>query len=204
MKIVVPRSRIAAYHIDEAGTPHDVRWTLNSALAAWGYAAAKALSEGGSKWTIRKVYIEFENVVSPGNAVSIPTIDDMNPEHGLPYYTDLSGSPSRDYLRVDLTSLPQIGIEAGYEGCFTAPEGNLLRAFAQSGGTAGVHGKAFSSAVNSKICGSALVVAPVESDPTQDIVVARGYFATGDQLLKLSGSQQVGITWEIPFVLPIT
>lgn len=170
-------------------------------LASWGYAAAKALSEGSYKWTIRTVYIEFENVADPGNPASIPTIDPLDPSAGLPYFDALSSSSSRDYLRVPLISTPLLGIATGYSGYFIAPAGNKLSIFAQTNGTVGVHGKAFANASNSKVCGAALVVSPVDGDPTQDIVIGRGYLASSDQILKLDG-EQLGIRCDLTFPLP--
>lgn len=172
------------------------------ALPWWGYAAAKALSEGGSKWRIRKMYIEFENVDADEDPVSVPSVDPMNPQHALPYYAGLADAPARDYLRVDLVSSPLISNAEDYENYFEDGEGgNLLQLFAQSAGTVGTHGKAFSSAARSKVCGTALVVAPVENDPTQDIVVARGYYDEDEQILKVPG-MQIGVTADLPFVLP--
>ena len=170
-------------------------------LASWGYAAAKALGDGGLQWRARKVYIEFENVVSPSNPVSVPAVAALDETHGAAYYAGLSSSATRDYLRVDLLAAPLLGVADGYEGYFPDGHGNVLRLFAQTAGVVGFHGRTFSDAANSKVCGVALVVAPAELDQTQDVVIMRSYYSTGEQILKLPNSQ-IGVSLEIPFILP--
>ena len=49
--------------------------------------------------------------------------------------------------------------------------------------------------------GGALVVAPDEQDQTQGIVVARVYYASGDQKVK-PASSQLTMSWNVPFILP--
>jgi len=102
-------------------------------------------------------------------------------------------------MRVSLIGDPTISIESGFESYFTeGVDGNLLTFFAQTAAPS-VHGKTFSSVVNSKIFGAALVAAPVAADRTQDIVFSRGYFDIAQQTLK-EASSQVGVTWELPFL----
>jgi hypothetical protein len=142
------------------------------------------------------MYIEFSNVTDPADAVSLPS---FTRDEGLSYYTGLSGSSTNDYLRVPLIGQPTISIETGFESYFTeGVDGNLLTFFAQSAGGTGVHSKTFANGSNSKIFGAALVAAPVNADPTKDIVFSRAYFASADQTVKQTSSQ-VGITWELPF-----
>ena len=77
------------------------------------------------------------------------------------------------------------------------PDGNLLTIFAESAGTAGVHGKAFSNAADSRVFGGALVAFPDEADPTQDRIFSRFYFDDADsQLDKLVGSN-IGLRWPL-------
>ena len=71
--------------------------------------------------------------------------------------------------------------------------------YAQSSGTAGQHGLAFSDTVNSTVIGVALVAAPVLADPTQDVLITRGYFTTAQQKVKTSG-YQVGVGWDVAFL----
>lgn len=194
----MPRSRVRANYVGHPELPEVL--THNMALPWWGYVTAKAVTEGGFKWRIRKAYIEFQNVASSGTVVTLPTVEQLNPQHALAYYAGLVGSPNRDYLRVDLRGTPAIEIEDGYENYFDAGFGNLIMSFAQTEGAVGVNGHTFSDSVNSKVYGTALVACPVENDPTQDIVVARAYFSGSEQLLKLPGIQ-IGVSWESPFVV---
>lgn len=197
--IQVPRSRIGIWY---GAAPDLAQWSHNEALAAWGYVAARGLSEGSPTWRIRKVYVEFQNVAVESDLVAVPTVDGLNPLHGRPYYDALADSTDTDYLRVDVLAAPQIDVEDGYAGAFPdAGTGNLLRLHAQSSGLIGINGLPFDDGNNSKVFGTALVVAPVENDPTQDIVIARGYFEGAAQLIKLPG-RQIGVTWEVPFILP--
>ena len=143
------------------------------------------------------MYIEFENVASPGtDAVGIPT---FTRDEGLTYYNGLSGN--QDFLRVELIGLPSISIESGYESYFTAGQtGNLLTFFAQSSGTAGVLGNATFGAANySKVFGAALVAAPVFSDRTKDVVFSRTYFDPASNQVLKQASSQIGLSWEVPF-----
>jgi hypothetical protein len=161
----------------------------------WGFVAAKAIGQGDSLYKISTMYIEYENVASPGDPVTVPTFDRSE---GIEYYEDLQSSSTKDFLRVPLITNPTIGIETGFESYFTAPEGNKLTFYTQTQGTEGIHGKTFSDSVNSKIYGAALVATPVFADRTKDIIFARNYYATAEQTVK-EASNQVGVTWEISF-----
>jgi len=168
----------------------------NQIQYSWGMIAAQAIGRGDPRFHVNTMYIEFENVASPGDPVTIPT---FGRDEGVEYYDDLVSSGVRDYLRVALLQDPLLGVETGYEDYFGDGEGNKLTFFAQSQGTTGTHGKTFSDTVNSKVFGAALVAAPVFSDPTQDIVFSRSYFPTDEQTVK-EASSQVGISWEISFL----
>ncbi len=159
----------------------------------WGAIAAECL-RGNRNFRISSLYIEFENVASPGNAVTVPT---FGREEGRSYYQDLQDSSVRDFLRVPLTLQPTISIQSGREDYFEeGVTGNVLTFTCQTQGTAGFHGKAFNNSVNSKVFGVALVATPVFSDPSQDLIMARSYFSSGNQTLK-DASHSVGITWNI-------
>lgn len=165
----------------------------------WGFAAARALGfkkqAGRLDYAISAMYIEFENVPDPNDPVTIPTYDR---DEGRTYYDSLLGSSTRDYLRVALRMEPALSIAPGYEDYFEEGEGNMLTLFALSAGATGVHGKTFSSGVNSKICGFALVATPVFADATQDVIVARTYLAEANQQVK-DASANAGVTWELIF-----
>ena len=195
--IMIPGSMVALW------SPEDPQPVLehNQQLAVFGHIMAKLAAGVPGSWFIRKAYIEFENVASPGDAVSLPTVDPMDTTHGTAYYSALSGSSIRDFLRVDLLGGPQFGVATDYEGYFPDGQGNKLILSGQSAGTVGFHGRAFTNGVNSKIFGGALVVAPDEQDQTHDIVVARVYYASGDQKVK-PASSQLTMSWNVPFILP--
>ena len=163
-------------------------WRQNLIMYDWGTIGAKLLAQGLATYRIAAMYIEFENVGDPGDAVSVPTYDRSG---GVAYYNSLSGSGVRDYLRVALTTAT---IDATDDTLF--PGGNRVTFFGQTSGVTGVHGRAFSDANNSKIFGAALVAMVDEDDATQDLVLSRAYFAAADQQVKLSTSQ-VGIEWQV-------
>lgn len=200
--LTAPKGRLRLHCVkasEHAGQP-DI-WiplgnSLNTVLYKWGFIAGKTIGHGDRDYRINTMYIEFENVTSPTDTVSVPSIAR---DEGTSYYEGLSSSSVRDYMRVSLIGDPTISIESGFESYFTeGVDGNLLTFFAQTAAPS-IHGKTFSSVVNSKIFGAALVAAPVAADRTQDIVFSRGYFDIAQQTLK-EASSQVGVTWELPFL----
>ena len=153
---------------------------------SWGVIAARCLGFGNSgdnlDYRVRTLFLEFENVASPGDAVAVPTI---SREEGIGYYDDLSGSLVRDYLRIPLLLRPTLSIEDGYEDYISEDEGNVLRfAGDTTGMSAGRHGVVFSNALNSKIFGIGLAASPYPDDPTRDIVYARDYYEVSEQFVK--------------------
>lgn len=169
---------------------------LNSHLYEWGHIVARTLA-GDRSYRINAMYVEYENVASPGDTVSIPTFDRAG---GVDYYqTSLESSPTRDFLRVPLIAVPEISIEDGFEDYFEAEvSGNKLTVFAQTQGSSGFHGRAFNDVSNSKVCGAALVSARDWQDPSQDRVFARAYYDVAAQAVK-SASSQFGVSWEVAF-----
>lgn len=162
----------------------------------WGMIAAMCIGFGDRDYRIRALYIEYENVADPGDPVTVP---DFDRDEGIEYYQDLAFSASRDFLRVPLNINPTLGIETGFENYFTdGSTGNKLTFFAQTQGTAGYHGKAFSNAANSKVFGVALVATPTFADATQDLIFARTYYDVDDQEVK-QVSSQFGVTWDVSF-----
>ena len=162
----------------------------NTLMVSWGFAAAQALGFGDTDYKIDKMYMEFENTASPVSAPSFVNTD------GREYYDNLVAP--KDYLRVD-TADPTLQINAAQAAFFTeGVDGNQLLFRAQSTGTTGVNGVAFSDAGPSRVYGLALVAAPVEADRTQDVLITRAYFASADQVTK-QASGQIGITWELTF-----
>jgi hypothetical protein len=158
-------------------------FSKNLVLYQWSQIVGKLLTSGDSRYRIGGLYLEFENVASPGSPVSVPTFDRTR---DIAYYNSLSGSAVRDYLRVPLTAAT------------TADEAteSVLTFFARSSSSVGVHGKTFSDSVNSTIFGASLVAYVDSTDVTQDLLLSSYYFAVADQQQKLATSQ-VGLEWQL-------
>jgi hypothetical protein len=173
-----------------------VTFRPNQIQYSWGFIAAQTIGRGQVAYKLSAMYIEFENVASPGDPVTIPT---FGKDEGTDYYDDLQASGTRDFLRVPLLQDPLVGIATGYEEFFTAgTDGNKITLFSQTQGVLGIHGKTFSDSVNSTVFGAALVATPVFADRTQDIMFARAYFPVDEQTLK-EASRQLGVSWEVSF-----
>lgn len=140
----------------------------------------------GKIYKPRVMYIEYEN--NGGAPVTPPVLGD--PATGIAYYEALSGD--RDYLRVPVTAAI---LDTSDEE--TYPDGNVAKYFAQTAGSTGELGSDFSHTVSSRVYGGAIVSAPDLDDKTQDIVVARFYYDTANQVLKISGSQ-INLTVSLP------
>lgn len=174
------------------GSPRNEVWTPstglknNTVLYQWATITAKLLTAGQANYRIAGMYLEFENVASPGDAVSVPT---FNRTRTVEYYDDLAGSANKDYLRVPLTASQLLSNGEGLDQ-------NQMVFFARSSGIAGVHGKSFSDATNSVIFGASLVAFVDSNDATQDLLFSSFYFDVADQQPKLATSQ-VGIEWEL-------
>lgn len=168
----------------------------NQIQLTWGAIATQCIGLGNRGYKINALYIEYENVDSAEDPVTVPTFER---DEGRDYYQNLALSASRDFLRVPLSFAPTVGIEAGFESSFTdGLDGNKLTFYTQTQGTAGFHGKPFTEGSNSKVFGASLIATPEFADPTKDIIFARTYFAVEDQTVK-QASSQVGITWELVF-----
>lgn len=163
----------------------------------WGAIAAFCIGIGNRNYRVSTIYLEYENVGDPEDAISPPT---YARDEGREYYQSLAFSADRDFLRLPLSLQPTLGIETGFEDYFTeGVTGNKLTFSTQSQGTTGFHGKTFSNAANSKVFGAALVATPEFADPTKDLIFARAYFETADQAVKpVSG--QFGLLWDVPFI----
>lgn len=186
--------RYTLWDISKAGLWTPLFTSKNTLMATFGWAACRLFGYGDTDYRISHVYIEYENVTLPADPVTVPSYD---ADDGRGYYDNLV-SP-QDYLRVPITGVPATQIATGYESLFTdGVDGNKLVFFAQTAGTTGENGVAFSNAVNSKVFGIALVSVPTEADKTKDVLITRGYFAVSDQKVK-DASAQIGVTWEIEF-----
>lgn len=183
--------RIRPYQIfgeAEPVRPLGTDWESNLVMYDWATIVGKLLTEGNTDYKVSGMYLEFENVASPGDPVSVPSYTRAD---GVSYFNGLSASGTKDYLRVALRSSQ---LSSNDETNF--PGGNVMTFFAQTQGVVGVHGKTFSDSVNSKIYGGALIASPQWSDASQDLVLSRAYLSVSNQQLKTSTSQ-VGLEWEL-------
>ena len=195
---VVPgvSGRLGLWRVRRDGHVTPITFTPNQIQYSWGMIAAQTLGNGLASYRVSSMYIEYENVASPGDPVTIPAFDR---DEGIEYFDDLQVSGTKDFLRVPLIQAPLLGIASGFESYFTeGVDGNKLTFFTQSSGVAGVHGKTYSVGANSTVYGATLVATPVFADRTQDVIFARSYFDVADQTIK-DASSQVGLTWEISF-----
>jgi hypothetical protein len=177
------------YHPWDHGWANPRAWNCNTILYQWGTILSKLLTTGDQRYRIAGMYLEFENVGSPGDPVSPPGYDRTR---GIDYYiSTLSGNPDRDYLRVALTASMTASSD---DELF--PGGNIATFFARSDGVAGVLGRPFSHVNNSTIYGASLVAMPTVADPSQDLLLSTIYWDEDQQQPKLSTSQ-VGVEWEV-------
>ena len=165
-------------------------WERNKFLYEWGAIFGNLLMRKGLNYGVGGMYIEYENVGTPGDPVTAPVFG-RDADEGVDYYNGLAGSSDRDYLRVPLVAAT---MDSTDEVKF--PKGNRPVFFAQTTGVVGVHGKPFSDADNSVVFGGALVAFVDEDDPTRDLVLSRFYVSAQKQQPKLSTSQ-VGFEWRL-------
>jgi hypothetical protein len=156
------------------------------------YSGADVLGRllaGQSSYAVNMLYLEFQNTVG---AITPPAVSRAD---GIAYYNGLSGSPDTDFLRLPLLVDPSVDASSDdYES-------NQATFFAESEGTTGFFGKAFSQSASSFVFGAALVAAPDPADQSKDIVFSRVYIGElgwTDAIDKQDG-KQVGVTWAIRF-----
>lgn len=197
------RGHVTVWRIDEkTGLKIPVADQANQIQVSWGHIAAKQLGfrpqANRDSFVISGMYFEFENQTNPSAPVTLAAFPRTL---GLEHYAGLASSPNRDYVRVPLRLEPALSVSPSSEGAVVLGLANLsnqLTFFAQTAGTAGVHGKQFSHTVNSKVFAAALVATPKFDDVNRDVLFARILFDTGNQTGK-EASSQIGITWDIAF-----
>jgi hypothetical protein len=182
------KGRVRAHQVRNDIWLPQTKYKHNLVVYEWGAIVTRLLGLGQINYRIAGMYLEFENVASPGDPVAVPTFDRTR---DIEYYNNLVGSGVRDYLRVPLTAHT---IASSDEALY--PKGNLITFFARSQGLQGVHGKTFSDSVNSTVFGGSLIAFVDDTDATQDLILSSFYFDTDDQQPKLSTSQ-VGLEWEL-------
>lgn len=146
-----------------------------------------AILAGKPGYNIATMYMEFENVASPGDPIIPPAYDRSS---NVSYYSDLT-SP-RDFLRVPLTITPTIvSSDAGKY------QGNQVTFFGISSGIVGENGLPFVHTVNSTIFGGALVASPVTDTQANDRLFSRTYWA--DAAVLKQQNHQIGVQWTLCF-----
>lgn len=175
---------VSLYQIPENGDWIKVSESSNQLQWSWGEIACHLFGSGNPAFKISAMYIEFENTAL------IPSTPSYSREEGIEYYEGLATSGTKDFLRVPLLAEPSKTVASGYSNI----NFNRLTFTAQTSGVQGVHGKTFSDSVSSKVYGLALVATPVWSDRTQDLIFARKYYLTADQVAK-QASSQIGVSW---------
>jgi hypothetical protein len=197
------RGHVTVWRIDEkTGIRTPIAEKANQIQVSWGHIAAKQLGfrhqPDRPDYFISGMYFEYENQFNPEQNVTVTSFDRTL---GLPYYNSLASNQLRDFLRVPLRLEPSLSVAGSSLGAAVltaAAQSNQLTFFAQTAGSAGVHGKQFSHLANSKVYSAALVAMPVFDDRTRDVIFARINFGTSDQTAK-EASSQIGITWDIVF-----
>lgn len=169
-------------------------WQANDLTYASGCISLESIAARDPAFGLSAMYIEFENVAAPEDAASIPDVDPAD----LTYFADLVSSPTRDYLRVQITEAPHRFVVSGYENILPSGQYNGAILYATSAGAVGVHGKEFSAGANSKVCGLGIVAAPDFTDRTQDILYARTYYAADKQWAVQDGNQ-VRVPYRLKF-----
>ena len=184
-----PTGRVRAYNVPPPYTDsiweRKTDWVPNLVVYEWASIVGNLLNGTGLNYRIGGMFLEFDN---SGGVITPPAFDRTR---DISYYTNLSSSGTRDYLRVPLTSAQLTSSDATL-----FPSGNKCTFFSRSQGIQGVHGKNFSSGDSSVIFGASLVAYVDSTDSTQDLILSSMYFETADQQAKLSTSQ-VGLEWEL-------
>lgn len=143
---------------------------------------------GRPGYTIATMYMEFENVASPGDPIVPPAYDR---DSSVDYYSNLADP--RDFLRVPLTLTPTIASsdDSKYEG-------NQVTFFGISSGNVGENGLAFTHTVNSTVFGGALLASPVPDTQANDRILSRTYWASSAVLKQQN--HQIGVQWTLRFL----
>lgn len=147
---------------------------------------ARALA-GDTDYVAGAMLFEYENTAG------VPTIPSPQRDEGISYYLDdLALSATKDYLRIPLV------IPAGFSSSdSTKYNGNQATFFAITSGTAGIHGKGFTQAANSKVYGVGLVATPQPAQYTSDLLFSRSY--DGFDPVPKEGGYQIGAQYMIRF-----
>lgn len=153
-----------------------------------GADVVAAALAGRAEYSVATMYLEFENLASPGDPIVAPTYDRTS---DVSYYSNLS-SP-RDFLRVPLTLQPTLSSsdDSKYHG-------NQVTFFGISSDNVGENGLAFMHTVNSTVFGGALCASPVADTQANDVIVSRTYWEANGVLKQQN--HQIGVQWTLRFL----
>lgn len=181
------RAFVRVFDIDSIGV-----WKLAAELSnLYVYNGADIVASAlanRSGYHIATMYMEFENVASPGDPIIPPAYDRSS---NVSYYSNLT-SP-RDFLRIPMTLQPTLASsdEDKYEN-------NQVTFFGISAGNVGENGLAFMHTVNSTVFGGALCASPVPDTQANDRILSRTYWA--DAAVLKQQNHQIGVQWTLRFL----
>lgn len=147
-----------------------------------------AILAGRPGYTISTMYLEFENVASPGDPIVPPAYDRTST---VSYYSNLT-SP-RDFLRVPMIIQPTI-----VSSDLSKYEGNQVTFFGISSGVVGENGLPFTNVSNSTVFGGALCASPTPDTQANDKLFSRTYWA--DRAVLKQQNHQIGVQWTLRFL----
>lgn len=181
------RGKVELFLVDPTGERTLVHEQDNLYLYGGADITASALA-GRPNYNIAAMYMEFENLASPGDPIVPPAYDRSST---VSYYSNLT-SP-RDFLRVPLTLSPTLA--SSDDTKFT---GNQVTYFGISSGNVGENGLPFIYTQNSTVFGGALAATPVPDTQANDRLYSRTYWASSAVLKQQN--QQIGVQWTLRFL----
>ena len=158
---------------------------FNTWMDTWAWLAVRLFAQRDVTASLSHFYVEYANVTTAGDQVPLPSFSTADPRD---YYDALAADPIRDYLRVPLLGGAVITSSAAFAASLASPRGNQVTLLGAVGDGVGENGKPFSGAVNSTVCGLAIVAAANPLDRTQDVLFSRAYYPLGAQALKPESS----------------
>lgn len=164
----------------------------------WAAVAGQAIAIGNPNYKLSGMYLEYQNVASPGDPAALP---DTSRSTTQAYYAGLSAVANRDFLRLPFATVPAVSRDGAFVSHFASQTnlGNVYTCQVITTGVAGFHGKPFATAgINSKIAGLALVAMPLPASQASDLLFARLPLSAPEQILFSAGAQKL-VRWHIAF-----
>jgi hypothetical protein len=89
------------------------------------------------------------------------------------------------------------GLETSDETLYQNNRATFLAQTSGADGVSGVNGNETFKRGTSKVVGGGLIAMPDENDHTQDLVITRGYLASGDEITRPADPHEVMLQWEV-------